>query len=58
MIRILQKHYARYKYVKYGLSLVNLSQFGFKKKWAENIFVIMKDLKSCCDGENGQDGKK
>lgn len=32
MIRILQRHYAWYKYVKYDLSLVNLSKFGFIKR--------------------------
>lgn len=38
MIRILQRHYAWYKYVKYGLSPVNLSKFGFKKKMSWKYF--------------------
>lgn len=38
MIRILQRHYAPYKYVKYGLSLVNLCKFGFIKS-EQKIFL-------------------
>lgn len=44
--------------VNYDLSLVNLSKLGLIKSKMKKIFVIVEDLKSYCERENGQDRKK